>query len=264
MRTGIRLGVLVIAICCGSLALAAPAGAVKSQQARFKVDLLAEQDTTWTLDHTSYDGCVQGDIRQTGNGRQGFSATTRKPVKVTASRIKAGGSDQTFFVVGSGATPGVPVNVAALREGTYSTQQLSGGQSGCGGGDGPYEPPPPDCGPRSLSAYIGLDYYSPADYPGAPDDPAPLLPVLVLDGPSDAQGGSALLDLWQNCPGGGGNDDRLLLTPRGGLPANKLFGDKGRFKVKVSDREVYSSPESGFRSETVMNWRVSFERLRAG
>jgi len=249
--------IVLAAVVVGSLVLAAAADA-KSKEASFRVEVYAAQNSAWTQDTTRYDECTGGDVRTHGSGRESFSATTRKPVKVTASYSKGEGYQSVFFTVGKGDFF-VPVNGAAVREGTKTVEQ-TGSKDCAGGGDG-YVPPPTDCGERSFDGGLSLDYYFPTDYPGF--DVVPLVPVLGLSGPFDLFGAGPILgDLYENCPHGAFGD-QLVLTPRGDLSVKQLFGEKERFAVKVKDSQVVDEPSSGFHEEIQLSWRVKFTRRPA-
>jgi len=238
----------------GSVVLASPAMAAKNQEASFKVEIRAAQHSTWTSDFT-IPGCGGGTSRLTGNGEQGFSMTTNKPFKVKVTRERFGGSALSFFDYGRGA-PGVPVNVAAVRDGVTSVETIGG--EPCGDGNGG-SPPPSDCGARSFNADLILDYYSPTEFPDA--ELTPLVDVLSISGPFNAAGftGDELFDeLYANCPAVGTNGGQLLLSPNGGISPKKLFGKKKRFKVKAEDT-VFTDTDSSH-EETRMSWTVDFKR----
>jgi hypothetical protein len=243
-----------------ALAFAAPATAVKSQQAKFKVEVFAEQHSDWTEDYTTTD-CSGATTRTYGSGGQSFSLTTKKPIKVTAARTRIQGDWFAGIFSGKPENPklGLPVNVAAIREGSITTEQITPGNGEpCGegdGGGGGYEPPPPDCGPRNFKAEVRLGLYEPQFYPG---DPAPLTSVLTVDGPFGADDSTPLDDLWQNCPGPADHSGKLMETPTGSLPFKKLFGKKEKFKVKAKDSDVTSY--DSFHQTTKMNWTVEFKR----
>lgn len=250
-RRGLLVGTLAL---LGLLVLAPSAFAAKDQEASFKIEIRADQQTTWTLDYTTA-GCGGGTSHLTGNGERGFAMTTNKPFKVKVIREQFGGSALSFFEYGRGAT-GVPVNVAAWRDGVTSVETTDGEPCGDGGGGTP--PPAPDCGERSFNAELILDYYSPLDFP---DELTPLVDVLSLSGPFNAAGFTSdeLWDeLYSNCPAVGSNGGQLLLTPAGGISPKKLFGKKKSFKVKAADTVVDDTDTS--HEETVMSWTVAFTR----
>jgi hypothetical protein len=180
---------------------------------------------------------------------------TNKPVKVKVTRERFGDSAFTYFDYARGAT-GVPVNVAAVRDGVTNVETVGG--EPCGDADPDITPPPSDCGSRSFNAELVLDYYSPTDYP---DEVTPLVDVLSLSGPFNAAGftGDELFDeLYLNCPNVGTNGGQLMLSPAGGISPKKLFGKKKSFKVKADDSVITDTDSS--HEETVMSWTVSFTR----
>jgi hypothetical protein len=252
-RRGLLAGTVAL---LGLLVLASPAAAAKDQEAAFKIEVRAAQHSTWTSDFTTA-GCGGGTSHAFGNGEQGFSLTTNKPFKVKVIRSRfGGGSALSFFKYGRGGT-GVPVNVAAVREGVFDVETIGG--EPCGDGGGGTQPPASDCGARSFNAELLLDYYSPVDFPDS--ELTPLVDVLSLSGPFDAAGfgGDELFDeLYANCPGVGSNGGQLLLSPNGGVSPKKLFGKKKRFKVKAEDTVITDTSSS--HEETRMNWTVKFKR----
>lgn len=239
----------------GLFVLASPASAAKDQEASFKIEIRASQHSTWTSDFTTA-GCGGGTSHLTGNGEQGFSMATLKPVKLKVVRERFGASTFSFFEYPRGAT-GVPVNVAAVRDGVTSVETVGG--EPCGDADPDTPPPASDCGARSFNAELVLDYYSPTDFPD--EELTPLVDVLSLSGPFNAAGysGDALFDeLYSNCPAVGSNGGQLLLSPAGGLSPKKLFGPKKSFKVKADDTVVTDTDTS--HEETRMSWTVEFKR----
>lgn len=252
---GERRGLLVGAVALlGLLVLASPASAAKVQEASFKIEVRASQHSTWTTDFTT-PGCGSGTSHLTGNGAQGFEMTTNKPFKVKVFRERFGDSAFSYFEYGRGAQ-GVPVNVAAMRDGVTSVETTGGEPCGDGGGG---TPPASDCGARSFNADLILDYYSPVDFPDS--ELTPLVDVLSISGPFNAAGftGDELADeLYANCPAVGSNGGQLLLTPAGGISPKKLFGKKARFKVKAADTVVTDTDTS--HEETQMSWTVEFKR----
>src|SRR5690606_24612785 len=119
----------------------------------------ASQHSTWTTDFT-IDGCGGGTSHAFGDGEQGFSMATNGPVKIKVIRERFGGSAFTYFRYPAGAQ-GVPVTVDAVREGVTGVETIGGEPCGDGGG-GP--PPESDCGVRSFSGELILDYFSPTEY----------------------------------------------------------------------------------------------------
>jgi hypothetical protein len=244
----------------GALAVADAAMAAKAQQAKFKVEISGQQDSDWTYDSTDVDDCTGATNRTFGSGGQSFSFTTPKPVKMTAIRNKIGGDHFTAIYQGkpTDPDPSVPVNVAAIREGSIQTQQVAPGEGEpCGDGGGPGTAPQPDCGERSFDGKLNLAYYEPEFYPG---EPTPLVPVLTLAGPFDANNDSPLAELWTNCPGPANDHAGLMETPTGGLPPNKLFGKKKKFKVQAKDSDAFTS--SSTQQTTKLGWTAAFKRLK--
>ena len=216
--------------------------------ARFKVTVSGTQTSNWSLDNTTFDGCVQGDIRQTGRGRQSFSFKNAKPATLTAINI---GDSVT---ISGTAVPGVRVKGSLTRVGDITTEQLSGDPTGCGdGGGGPR--PPSDCGTKPFAARVDLEWTRPEQYPGEP--PVPLVPVLLLQGPIFPTGTSGFSDLFQNCVGGG--PDQLIPTPNSSLPLKKLLGKVKRFAVRGKDTQT--SDSDGYHVETTVSWVATFKRL---
>src|SRR4051794_28035041 len=240
----------------GLLVLASAASAAKDQEASFKVEITASQESTWTTDFTTA-GCGSGTSHLTGNGKQGFSMATNKPFKVKAFREPSGGGSAfSYFEYGGGAQA-VPANVAAWRDGVTSVETTNG--EPCGDADPSTPPPPSDCGTRSFNADLIFDYYSPVDYPDS--ELTPLVDVLSISGPFNASGftGDELFDeLYSNCPAVGTNGGQLMLSPAGGISPKKLFGKKERFTVKAVDTVVTNTDSS--HEETQMNWAVTFKR----
>src|ERR1044072_6642147 len=108
-------GLLVGAVALlGALVLAAPPAA-KDQEASFKIEIRADQTSTWTLDYTT-EGCGDGTSHLTGHGTQDLSTVTLKPCQVKGVGKQFGGPAFWLFEYARGAA-GVPVNVAAMREG---------------------------------------------------------------------------------------------------------------------------------------------------
>jgi hypothetical protein len=216
--------------------------------ARFSITVSGTQTSTWSLDSTTFDGCVQGDIRQTGSGRQSFSFKTPKPATLTAIKI-----DKSVIISGT-RLPGAPVKGSLSRSGDIRTEQLSGDPTGCGDGGGS-PPTAPDCGTKPFAARVDLEWTTPDQYQGEP--PVPLVPVLLLEGPVFPTGSSGFSSLFQHCVGGG--PDQLIPTPNSSLALKKLFGKVKRFTVRGADKQTTDS--DGYRVETTVNWVATFKRL---
>ena len=247
VRHLVAVGTAATALLAGFTAAAEARTPFKA--ARFYVTVSGTQTSNWTLDNTTYDYCVQGDIRQTGAGRQSF--TFKNPKRATLMAIKLGKS----VTISGTRLPGVRVNGSLSRSGQITTEQLGGSESGCGDGGGT-PPPPPDCGTKPFRARVDLEWSTPDQYPG--DAPVPLVPVLLLEGPFFPTGSSGFSDLFQNCVGGG--PDQLIPTPNGSLPLKKLFGKAKRFTVRGKDTQTTDS--DGYHVETAVNWVAKFTRRR--
>ena len=247
MRHLVAVMTMATALLAGLTASAEAKPAFKA--ARFKVNVTGTQTSNWTLDNTTYDDCVQGDVRQTGSGRQSFSFKNRK--QATLMAIKIGGS----VTISGTRLPGVPVKGSLSRSGQITTEQLGGLETGCGDGGGT-PPPPPDCGTKPFRARVDLAWSTPDQYPGEP--PVPLVPVLLLEGPIFPTGSSGFSDLFDNCVGGG--PDQLIPAPNGSLPLKKLFGKAKRLTVRGKDTQTTHS--DGYHVQTTMNWVAKLTRLR--
>ena len=247
VRQLVAVGTAAAALFAGLTAAAQAAPAFKA--ARFKVAVSGTQTSNWTLDNTTYDDCVQGDIRQTGAGRQSFSF--KSPKRATLMAIKIGDS----VTISGTRLPGARVNGTVSRSGQITTEQIGGIETGCGDGGGT-PPPPPDCGTKPFRARVDLEWSTPDQYPGEP--PVPLVPVLLLEGPFFPTGSSGFSSLFQNCVGGG--PDQLIPTPNGSLPAKKLFGKTKRFTVRGKDTQTTDS--DGYHVETDVKWVAKFTRIR--
>lgn len=250
MRRTIPIAAALAALCI----LPATADARgKLKLARYQVTISGTQTATWKLDHTEYDGCVQGDVRQFGEGSDKVTFTSRR--RTLVQMLGLGRNDLAVTVGSSGGLPGLPVKGTATRSGHVDTQQLSGGESGCGGGDGS-PPPPPDCGAKAYNGYLTLQWTTPDGYPGEP--PVPLLPVLIAEGPWTKGGGSVFDSLFQNCPGGTATS--LLPTPTSALTARKALGHARSFKLRGRDTEVTDT--NGFHQEASVSWTAKFVRVK--
>lgn len=228
----------------------AEAGAATPKLAHFKVTVSGTQTTKWTLDNTMYDGCVQGEVRQTGSGQQSMSFKSRKPATAFAVKI---GKTSTFAVLGGGSTPGARVKGTVTRSGHTESQQLSGTGPGCGGGGGG-PAPTPDCGKRAFNGTVDMNWVTPAEWPAGP--PVPLTSVLLLEGPQLA--GKSLSELFQDCPSGG--PDQIIPTVGSALSSKKLFGKAKHFTVKGKDTDT--TDENGFHADTSVHWVAKFTRLK--
>ena len=258
-RVLVRIGstAVLAAAALVALALAAPAMAAKQfPRAEFKVEIDGSRFTDWSYASSSPSFCPGGGtIQQSGSGREDFSLTTKKPIKIVATWIKGNGANSVIIGRPNG-TVGIPVNVAAIREGTFQTTTTGGSGEGCGDGGGGGTPPPaPDCGPRSFNSELRMRHVPPDQYFG--DPPVPLVDVLVLDGPVDSQGNATMNDQWQNCPSGPG-DAEFDENTNDGLSKKKLFGNDDKFTAKAKDTRPLTGSYSG---QTVSEWKVVFKRV---
>ena len=258
-RVLVRIGstAVLAATALLALALAAPAMAAKQfPRAEFKVEIDGTQFTDWSYSHTTQGTC-EGQTyqtQQTGSGREDFSLTTKKPVKIVATWIKGNGANSVIIGRPNG-TIGIPVNVAAIREGTFNTTGGAPPECAVGDGGGGAPPQQPDCGPRSFNSELRMRHVPPDQYFG--DPPVPLVDVLVLDGPVDSQGNATMNDQWQNCPGGPG-DARFDENTNDGLSKKKLFGKDDKFTAKAKDTRPLTG---GYSGQTVSEWKVVFKRV---
>jgi hypothetical protein len=227
---------------------AAPAAAAtvpSIESAHFLVTLTGSQTTTWSMDHTRYDGCVKGDVRTTGSGRQHFTFATSAPLKVTASRYNGSVS----LSAGMG---GIPVKGSVEHQTAIEVTQISGGESACGGTDNPQAPPVPDCGTRSWSGTVQPMIVKPANYYGA--GLTPLTPVLSWEGPSLADP-VGFNSLFTYCPGIVG--DAIAQTPNSGIVHRIAFAAPTKFTVTGSD-VTSSTSDSGFTRNIDVRWTATF------
>jgi hypothetical protein len=219
--------------------------------ARFKITVSGRQTTNWTLDNTMYDGCIQGYTRQSGSGAQSFSFKSTKAATGLAARV---GRSTVFTVITGRTTPGARVKGSVSRSGQVTSQQLSGTGPGCGSGGGGGPAPTPDCGKRHFSGTVGLEWTTPAEWPGGP--PVPLVPVLLLQGPQ--MGTKSFSTMYQDCPPGG--PDQIIPTVNSALTAKKLFGRAKRFTIRGKDSDT--TDQNGFHSETKVSWVAKFTRIK--
>jgi hypothetical protein len=257
-RVLVRFGsmAIVAAAALAALAMAAPAMAAKQfPQAKFKVEIDGTQFSDWTYNVTSPNDCGNGHTHHTGSGSEDFALTTKKPVKVIATWIKGSGANSVFFSRPN-STIGVPVNVAAGRQGEIQTTQTGETCAVGDGGGGGSAPPPPDCGERSFNSEVRMEHLSPEQYFG--DPPVPLVDVLALDGPIDSQGNSSMDDQWQNCPDGPGSG-RFEESANGALSKKQIFGKDKKFTVKGKDTQPHTGSYGG---QTVSKWKTVFRRLK--
>src|SRR5690349_3987782 len=214
------LAAVAAATALAAFTTATAGAAIKT--ARFKLTVSGSQSTNWTLDNTTYDGCIQGNVRMSGSGSQSFNFKSTKPATGLAARV---GKSTVFTVVTGTTTPGARVKGSVTRSGHVTSQQLSGTGPGCGGGGGGGQPPAPDCGKRTFAGTMGFNWATPSQWPGEP--PVPLTPVLLLEGPQ--MGAKSFSTMYKNCPPGG--PDQVIPTVGSALPAKKLFGRAKRFTI---------------------------------
>lgn len=247
---GRATGTALLAAAAAVLA-AAPAGAAAKgmQTARFHATVSGTQKTTWTMDHTRYDGCIGGETRTTGAGTEeiAFKSTRRAPLDF----LKIGAD-----VVASPGVAGLPVRGTVRRDGATRLEQLSGGESFCGGTDKAEDPPAPDCGERSWRGTVSPVVYAPADYPGR-DLLVPLLPVLSLTGPT-LRDDRTFNDLFRNCPGA---DGQLAPTPNSSFVRSRIYSKAKRVVIRGSDTVTESN--DGYRTTVRITWRAVLVRRAA-
>ena len=230
---------------------ASPAPALASgdvmKTARFHMTVSGTQTTDWTMDHTRYDGCIDGETRTSGAGNERitFKSIRRAPLDVVGI-----GDD----VVASAGARGLRVRGTVSQQGELRHEQLSGGESYCGGTDEPQEAPAPDCGKRAWRGTLTPIVYAPADYP-AVDLIAPLVPVLALNGP-DLADGRALGDLFRNCPGA---DGQLAPTPDSGFVSERVFSKAKRLVIRGKDTMTTPSVD-GYVTTVTTRWRAVLVR----
>lgn len=238
---------VALAACSAAATILAPAAAAAvpgMPTVHYQVTLSGSQTTTWSLDHTTYDGCVQGDVRTTGTGRQHVTFATAAPARVTALRI-----DGTVVLSANGAA-GVPLKGSVDQQTSTQVQQLSGGESGCGGVDAPTAPTAPDCGTRDWTGTVQPLIVAPDDYPALV---SPLTSVLHWDGPS-IDGMTGFDDLYANCPAIVGST--IAPTPQSWVLEHIAFARPTTFVVRGSD--TTESTENGLTQQVTVNWAARF------
>jgi hypothetical protein len=234
----------------GALALLAPtavAAAPKGMQiAQFTMTVTGTQTTDWTVDHVRYDGCVDGDVRTTGAGRERLTFASRRPQRVQAIRI---GKDTAL----SAGTGGLPARGTIERRGSVSVTQLSGGESGCGGAPEGTAPPAADCGVRSWTGKLHPTLYGPGDAP-VENPVLQLVDVLAFSGP-DLPEGRHPGEAFANCPG---SDAVLHATDTAELRPRDLFSRKRRIVVRGKER--FERGADGHRETVTVEWRAVLKR----
>lgn len=256
-RVPVRFGSMAIIAAAALLALvlAAPAMAYKTKQAKFKVEIDGTQFSDWTYNNTTQTCGGRGQSTSTGSGQEDFALTTTKPVKVIATWFKGGGVEDIFFSRPTGAI-GIPVNVAAGRQGNFQTTHSGEICAEGDGGGGGQPPPSPDCGERSFKSEVRMEHLSPDQYFG--DPPVPLVDVLALDGPIDSEGNPSMDDQWQNCPAGPGSG-RFEESTNDALSKKQIFGKDNEFTLKAKDTQPHTGSYGG---QTVSRWKSVFTRLK--
>jgi hypothetical protein len=224
---------------------ASSAGAALSKKAYFDVRITAAQSVSWTKDVTA-NGCNGATVEVTGNGSSVLRTHTATKAWIIAQRV----SNPSLATLQFAGRPGGTRAAGTFhREGQVqatSTQQSS--SPNCG------QPiaAAPDCGtvtvPRDAQLY--LSYYSPAEWP-YDDDPAPLVPSIVLTGPYSTEWAAPPFSF---CPGVNG-DDWLGGTLSSGtdpihsgpvaLPLATLFGKRRRIKLTFSQQRTIDMARIG-------------------
>lgn len=247
-RTTILAGAaLATWMAVAALAATTAAAAVPGMQlAHYEVTLSGSQTTTWSLDHTAFDGCVQGDIRTTGSGRQHVTFATSAPARVTAMQV-----DDTVMLTANGSA-GVPLKGTVDQRTSTQTEQLGGGESECGGVDGVTAPPAPDCGTRDWAGTVQPLILAPDDYPTAELVP-PLTSVLHWDGPS-IDGMTGFDALYGNCPTIVGST--IAPTPNSSVLERIRFTSPTAFVVRGSG--TTQGTENGLTQEVAVSWTARF------
>ena len=246
MRTRSTVAAVAVAVALCA-APAAPAAADQEMKlARFKLTVTGTQTNDWSMAYTRYDGCVDGDVQTTGEGRERLTFRTRRPVRLQAIGI----GREAALTAGNG---GIPMRGTIERQGSTQTHQLSGGESGCGGTEQPVEPPAPDCGVRAWTGSMHPVLYGPGDAP-VEDPVLQLVDVLAFTGP-ELPGGRHPGELFANCPG---SDALLRATETAELTPRALFSRKRR--IVVRGRETVERVEDGYRETVAIDWRAILER----
>jgi hypothetical protein len=220
--------------------------------ARFHATVSGTLSVDWKQDTTYYDGCVDGYHRKTGAGteRIAFKSTRRARLDV----LEIDGEPLM-----SPGLRGLPVRGTVSRHGSLHHEQLSGGESYCGGvpeDAEPEQPPALDCGKRSWTGGVAPAVLSPADYPAA-DGVVPLVPVVELQGPEVSGPGAAesLDDLYQNCVGGGSG---LGPTSNSAFPHRRVFSKARRLVIRGSDTSTETT--DGYTATATTRWRMVLVR----
>lgn len=204
----------------------------------FKVELKGVQETNWTSDWSTTEGC---DLSASGSGSETV-VFRAKPATIKASWI----GDTRVFTRGRGAatrTAFLDLVATITRDG----RQVFDGET-CSDGDGGAQPVAPDCGTKRSRLTVELDYAKRRSdlITISPDFNVPLGP-------------------FRSCPTGGISFPDILNTHPGtarvvgaDLPVADLF-KYGKNIVIADDRAVQDT--GGDKSTTTIRWTLSFTRL---
>jgi len=231
-----------------AIALTAPAGAAPHlQSARFKATLSGTQSTAWTLNDTTSCGT------ETGSGSKRVRFHQQGPLTLIFSR-QLGGTRLLMIKVAGTRSNSVPIAGTMTQYGVLNASP--NGKCGTGRTEGtPVAPPQPDCGTKSFTGTIYVNWSPPDLYPEIPGEPAPLLPQFWVDEPLSQTD-------FRVCPFFG--PLILFRLVHAGLSEDRVFGPKPRLKLvrEVSKTEQY--PEAGapgVRSETTVDLTLQLTRL---
>jgi hypothetical protein len=229
-----------------ALPASADASSPKPRTANFTLTLKGSQSTVWHYEHVAdpNDGC---DVGSKGDGSQLIRYSTPQPVKVGAYQAK-------------GARPflaPVKLKADAEREGDYKVDYGAIDPSRCpaqGSGDGgDVQPAPlPDCGKRSGTIDLALDFTR-KDH-------------LELTGTSPAFPSAGLDSAYTLCEieiGGlhGPETNGELLKGAVKLAEAKLF-DKHRRKITVHASGVYPYAVGAATGKTIVTYNLTLRRTR--
>jgi hypothetical protein len=217
------------------------------QSARIKATVSGTQSTTWTMNNTSTCGT------ETGSGSKQVRFHQKGPLTLIFSR-QIGGT--RLLEVKVAGTPSNSVPIAGTMAQTGVLNAAPNGKCGTGRTEGPpMAPPQPDCGTKTFTGSIYVNWSPPDLYPELPGEGTPLFPQLWFDEP--------LTDTdFRVCPFFG--PLILFRLAHTGLTEQWVFGTKPRLKLvkQVSKTEQY--PEAGapgVRSETKVGITVHLTRL---
>lgn len=241
-RQWVMTAVSVMAIGLVAVPVAEAAKQKTMKLARFTLTLTGTQTTDWKIDQTRYDGCVNGDVHTAGSGRERLTFGTARPGQLQAIGI---GRD---VVLSSGAR-GIPARGTIHRQGNIHLNQLSGGESWCGGVPEPTLSPAADCGTRHWSGYLIPVHYGPFDAP-VENPILQFAPILAFTGPA-LPGGRSPSELFVNCPG---SDAMLHPTDTAELKPRDLFSGKRR--IVVRGEETFKRSDDGYSETVTIRWRA--------